>query len=153
MAAASFFATKVAKSCFNAGYAIDLLAGTIKCCAVVVGSAIPDTTKTGAEFLADVLATNAEVTGTGYARQTLASKTWAFDGSGTRLVDWGFANVTFAQNAAGPTNIRYFIFFKDTGADATSPIVLVFDPNATYSMVTGDIILSAPAGGALQAQT
>lgn len=121
--------------------------------AVVAGSGIPDTSKSGVEFVADVTAANAEVTGTGYARQALTSKTWAYDATGTRLVDWGFANITFAQNAAGPTNIRYFIIYKDLGgADTANPVVEVFDPNATYSMQTGDIVLSAPTGGALQVQ-
>lgn len=152
MAAASFVPTKLAKAILN-GSAPNLSSDTIKCMAVVAGSGIPDTTKTGIEFVSDVTSGNAEVTGTGYSRQTLASKTWAYDGTGTRLVDFGFANITFSQNAAGPTNIRYFIFFKDTGSDATSQVVLVFDPNATYSMQTGDIVLSAPTGGALQAQT
>jgi hypothetical protein len=153
MAAASFVPTTLAKTILNGGTAINLASDTIKCLAVVAGSGIPDTTKTGIEFVTGLLSGNAEVTGTGYARQTLGSKTWAFDGSGTRLVDFGFANITFSQNAAGPTNIRYFVIFKDTGSDATSQVLLVFDPNATYSMVTGDIILSAPTGGALQAQT
>lgn len=152
MPAASFVSTKYAKAMQN-GSAINLLSDTIVCFAVVAGSGIPDTSKTGVEFISDVLATNAEVTGTGYARQTLASKTWAFDASGTRLVDFGFANITFAQNAAGPTNIRYFVFAKNTGSDATSQVLFVFDPNSSYSMQTGDIVLSAPTGGALQAQT
>ena len=152
MAAASFVGTKLAKAILN-GSAPNLLSDTLKCMAVVAGSAIPDTTKSGVEFVSDVTSANAEVTGTGYARQTLASKTWAFDGSGTRLVDFGFANITFSQNAAGPTNIRYFVIYKDTGSDATSQVLFVFDPNSTLSMVTGDIVLSAPAGGALQAQT
>lgn len=153
MAAASFVPTKLAKAILNGGTAINLASDTIKCLAVVAGSGIPDTTKTGIEFVADVLAANSEVTGTGYSRQTLGSKTWAYDGAGTRLVDWGFANVTFSQNASGPTNHRYYIFFKDTGSDATSQVLLVFDPDTTYSQQTGDIVLSAPTGGALQAQT
>lgn len=152
MPAASFVPTTLAKTILN-GNAPNLLSDTLKCLGVVAGSGIPDTTKAGIEFVTGLLGANAEVTGTGYARQTLASKTWAFDGTGTRLVDFGFANITFAQNAAGPTNFRYFVIYKDTGSDATSQVLLVFDPNATYSMVTGDIVLSAPAGGALQAQT
>lgn len=153
MAAASFVPTKLAKTVLGGGTTINLASDTIVCGAVVAGSGIPDTTKAGIEFIADLLATNSEVTGTGYARQILTSKTWAFDGTGTRLVDFGFANITFSQNAGGPTNIRYFFIAKNTGSDATSQVLLIFDPNATYSMVTGDIVLSAPTGGAIQAQT
>lgn len=153
MPAASFVATKLAKALLN-GSAPTLTSDTIKCMAVIAASGIPDTTKTGVEFVADVISGgNTEVTGTGYSRQTLGSKTWAYDGSGTRLVDFGFANITFSQNAAGPATMRYFIIYKDTGSDATSQVLFVFDPNTTYSMITGDVVLSSPTGGALQAQT
>lgn len=151
MAAASFVPTKLGKAVLN-GSAPNLLSDTIKAMWVVAGSGIPDTTKTGVEFVADVTGSNAEVTGTGYSRQTLASKTWAFDGTATRQVDFGFANLTWSQNAAGPATMRYLIIFKDTGSDATAQVIEVFDPNATYSMITGDVVVSSPTGGALQVQ-
>jgi hypothetical protein len=152
MAAASYIPTKLALAILN-GSAPDLASDTLKCMAVVAGSGIPSTTKTGVEFVSDVTGSNTEVSGTGYSRQTLASKTWAVDGTATRQVDFGFGDITFSQNAAGPTNMRYFIIYKDTGSDATSQVILVFDPNTTYSMQTGDVVLSAPSGGALQATT
>lgn len=152
MAAAAFYPTKVAKGEKNGSYALDFAAGSFKALWVVAGGGIPDTSKTGVEFLTGLLGSNAEVSGGTYARKALASLTWAFDGIGTRLVDWGFANLTWAQDAAGPATMRYLVIVKDTGSDATSPVVDVFDPNATYSMVTGDVVVSAPTGGAIQAQ-
>lgn len=152
MPAASYVPAKLAKAILN-GNAPVLLTDTLICGSVVAGAALPDTSKSGIEFISDLLVGNAEVTGTGYARQTLAGKTWAFDSTGTRLTDFGFTNITFSQNAAGPTGMRYFFIAKNTGSDATSQILEIFDPNATYSMQTGDVVLSAPAGGAIQAST
>lgn len=153
MAAASYMPTKLALALFGGNAPNFLATDTFKCAAVVAGSGIPDTSKTGVEFMTALVAANAEVTGTGYTAGgvSLASLTWAVDSTGTRLVDFGFANLTFSQNAAGPTNIKYFVIYKNTGSYTTSQVVLVFDPNATYSMVTGDIVLSSPVGGAIQA--
>lgn len=133
----------------NAGPKISFDTDTLKCLIVVAGGGIPSTSKTGVQFVSDVTGGNAEVTGTGYARQTLAGVTAAF-GAGDD-VDLSFTPITFAQNAAGFTNGRYAILFKDTGgADSTNPVFAVIDLNATVSVVPGDLVLSAPAGGLIQ---
>lgn len=134
----------------NAGPKISFDTDTLKCMIVVAGSGAPGLSKTGAQFVSDITGTNAEVTGTGYARQTLASQTVAFDGS-TDATDFSFANITFPQNAAGFSNGRYVVIFKDAGgADSANPVIGVFDPGATLSVVGGDLVLQCPSGGWIQ---
>lgn len=146
--------TKLKKSqVVSAGPKISFDSDTLKCLLVVAGSAIPDTSKTGVQYVSDVTGSNSEVTGAGYARQTLSSVTVAFDSSGTTLVDLSFANITFSQNAAGFTTARYAILYKDAGgADSANPVFGVCDPNTTLSAVTGDVVFSAPTGGLIQWQ-
>ena len=131
---------------------IDFDTDTLKCMLVVAGGGMPSTTGTGVRYVSDVTSGNAEVTGTGYARQTLAGVTVAVDGTVNTYVDFSFSNITFSQNAAGFTTARYIIFFKDTGADATSPVFAVCDPNQTLSAQTGDVVISSPTGGLIQWQ-
>lgn len=153
MAAATYIFTKQKLAqVVNAGPKISFDNDTLVALWVVVGTAIPDYTKTGSAFISDVTASNAEVTGTGYARQTLTSVTVAYDGTGTTLVDFGFANLTWAQNASGFSNGRYLVFAKSTGTDSTSPVFAVFDPNQTVSVTGGDVIVSSPVGGMIQWQ-
>lgn len=153
MAASTNIPTKLKKSqVVNAGPQLKFDTDTLKCLLVVAGGGIPDTTKTGVQFVSDVTGTNAEVTGTGYARQTLTSVTVAFDGTGTTLVDFSFADITFTQNAAGFSNARYIIIYDDTsgGADSSKAVIAVCDPNQTLSAVGGDVVLSSPTGGLIQ---
>lgn len=154
MAAATNIPTKLKKSqVVSAGPKISFDTDTLKAMIVVAGSGIPDTSKTGIEYVSDVTSGNAEVTGTGYARQTLTGVTVAFDSTGTTIVDFSFSNITFSQNAAGFTNGKYIILFKDTGgADSTNPVIAVCDPNATLSVVPGDLVISSPTGGLIQWQ-
>ena len=150
MPAASFVPTTL-KLYQVDGAPINFGSDTLKCLLVVVGGGIPATTKTGIRYVSDVTGTNAEVTGTGYARQTLTAVTVAYDGTATTQVDFSHAAITFSQNAAGFTNARYVILYKDAGgADSANPVFLVFDPNMTLSAQTGDVVLSSPTGGELQ---
>lgn len=149
MAVTTNIPAKLVKSQVNGLTVIDFDSDTIKCALVVVGAGIPSTSKTGIQFVSDVTGTNAEVTGTGYARQTLAALTVAF-GAGDD-VDWSFTAITFLQNAAGFTNARYGVIFKDTGgADSTNPVICIIDLNATISVVPGDLVLTSPSGGLIQ---
>lgn len=122
------------------------------CLLVVAGSGAPSVTNSGVQFVADVTGTNAEVTGTGYARQTLTGVTVTNDGSVNTQVDWSFANITFAQNAAGFTNARYAILYTTQigTADASWPVIAVCDLGAAQSVATASLVLAAPAGGLIQ---
>lgn len=153
MATSTNIPTKLKKSQVDGSVVIDFDTNTLKCMLVVAGAGLPATNKTGVQYVSDVVATNTEVTGTGYARQTLSGVTVAFDGSIDTYVDFSFSDITFLQNAAGFSNARYIIFFKDAGgADSANPVFAVCDPDQTLSAVTGDVVLSAPAGGLIQWQ-
>lgn len=152
---ASFIPAKLAKSQVDGTGVVNFSIDTIKVMVVVAGTGIPATSKTGVQYVADVTATNAEVTGTGYARNTLAGLTLAFDGTLTNAVDWSFTTLSpaFSQNAAGFTNGRYIIVFKEpavTPTDANRQVLLIGDPGVTLSAVAGQIDIASPAGGAIQ---
>lgn len=134
----------------NAGPQIKFDTDTLVCFLVVAGSGAPSTIGTGVQYISDVTATNSEVTGTGYARQTLTGVTIAVDGSVNTQVDFSFGAITYAQNAAGFTNARYAILAKNTGVDSTSPVFAVCDLITNQSVVVGSLILNAPSGGLIQ---
>ncbi len=150
MAAVTYIPAFLARSQVNGSVVVDFDTDAFTCFAVVAGSGRPSTSKTGIQYVADITATNSEVTGTGYARQSLTALTIAFDGTATNAVDWSFGNITFSQNAAGFSNARYFGICKNTGSDATSPVVALIDPGATISVVGGDVVISSPTGGLIQ---
>lgn len=151
MAVVTYIPAKLALSQVDGSVVVDFDTNTFVCGFVTAGSGRPSTSKTGIQFISDITATNPEVTGTGYTRQTLTSLTLAFDGTATNAVDWGFANITFAQNASGFSNGRYIFIAKDVGgSDTTRPVVALIDPGATISVVGGDVVISAPTGGLIQ---
>lgn len=87
-----------------------------------------------------------EVTGTGYTAggATLASPT-VVDSAGTITFD--AADITWAQNAAGFSNARYMVIYKDTGTAATSTLVGYIDFGADKGNVAGDLIIQFNASG------
>jgi len=87
-----------------------------------------------------------EVTGTGYTAggATLATKT-VTDTTGTITFDAD--DVTFTQNAAGFSNARYAVIYKDTGTAATSTLVGWVDFQADKGNVAGDLILQWNVSG------
>ncbi len=125
---------------------------TFLCLLVVAGTGAPNTTNSGVQSVADVTGSNAEVTGTGYSRQTLTGVTLANDGTITTQVDWSFGDITFAQNAAGFTNARYAILYTTSigSADASYPVVAVCDLGANQSVQAASLVLTCPAGGLIQ---
>lgn len=151
MAAATYIPATLALSQVDGSVVVDFNSDTFIALWVVVGGGKPSTSKTGVQYVDDVTATNSEVTGTGYARQTLASVTCAFDGTATNAVDWSFGDITWLQNAAGFSNGRYLIIAKDVGGvDSARPVIAVIDPDQTVSVVSGDVVVSSPTGGLIQ---
>lgn len=149
MAATTNIPAKLVKSQVDGGTVVDFDTDTFKAMLVVAGAGIPVTSKTGVQFVSGVTSGNAEVTGGSYARITLTTLTLAF-GAGDD-VDWGFDPITFPQDAAGPTNARYAVIFKEVGgADSARVVVAVIDLNATVSLQTGALVLTAPSGGLIQ---
>jgi hypothetical protein len=113
---------------------IDLLVDTIKA-AVCTTSYTPATTH---EFVSDL--TN-ELSGGGYARVTLTGKTT------TAGTDTAFdcGDITFPTLTA--TNAGYVAIFKDTGADATSPLICYINFGGGQSPANQDLIVALDAAG------
>lgn len=168
MAAATYIITKQKRAQVlttggagvTGSYQLNFTASTFSCAVIISGTtpAVMATSGFGANttslFLSEVTAVNAEVTGTGYARQPLTSTTVAFDGSVNTYVDFSFANFTFSQNASGFTNGAYLVFFDNStsGSDTGRVVFAISDPNQTLNAQNGSIILSSPTGGLIQWQ-
>lgn len=153
MATATHIPTKLMKAQgqLTTGQAINFSSDTFRIMAVKAGTGIPSTSSTGIQFVSDVTATNVEDTLIG-GRQTLTGVTWAFDAS-LGIVDWSFANISYAQNASDDGLSRYFLIYDETvsaGTDATRPVVAVLDPGQLISVVNGSLTIQCPTGGLIQ---
>ena len=95
------------------------------------------------EFADDV--TN-QCTNAAYAQAlTLSNKSFAYDTATNKIK---FDNtVDPVWSATTITNARYAIFFKDTGTEATSPIISYHDFGADKSSSSADFTLVLNAGG------
>lgn len=87
-----------------------------------------------------------EVSGTGYTAggATLTSVTLN-ESAGTTT--FSAANVTWTHNAAGFSNARYAIIYKDTGTAATSTLIGYIDFGADKGNVAGDLVLQWNGSG------
>jgi hypothetical protein len=70
-------------------------------------------------FVSDVVAH--EVSVAGYARQTLANKA-VTENDTLDAAYWDADNIAFGTLAAGQT-VKFVVFYRDTGADGTSPLL------------------------------
>lgn len=86
---------------------------------------------------------NSEVSG--YTRATLASKAVTKDGDAGKFAcgDLLFAGVTSSK-------VRHVILFKDTGDDATSPILIWFDRGSDKVLSNQNFRLVIPSLGLLR---
>lgn len=79
------------------------------------------------QFVSGISANELPATGN-YARQTLGTKACTADSGNHRAyfdaADLSIASATFA-------NVRYAAVFKDTGSDATAPLLFLFDFGST----------------------
>ena len=113
---------------FN-GNAIDLDTDTIKV-ALFKSDYTPDVTD---EFFSEIVAGGTECSGTNYTQGGVALASPAFSGTTTVLFDatdtsWTTATITDA---------RYGIIYKDTGNDATSPLIGYIDFGENKSVTAG----------------
>lgn len=113
---------------FN-GNAIDLDTDTIKV-ALFKSDYTPDVTD---EFFSEIIAAGTECSGTGYTQGGATVANAAFSGTTTVLFDaddttWTTATITDA---------RYGIVYKDTGTDATSPLIGYIDFGENKSVTAG----------------
>ena len=97
------------------------------------------------EDIADAIAGSTEVTGTNYARKTLASVTVTLSAN-TVTID---ANdpAAYSQHASGFSDARYAIIAEDPGADASSPLVCYADLGANKNNKSGSLTLQFSASG------
>jgi hypothetical protein len=94
------------------------------------------------DFIDDVGAS--QVSGSGYPAggTTCSGVTLALDGDNA---EFAHNDQTIAQNAAGFANGRSFIWYKDTGSPATSPLIMRMTEAADFGNVAGDLTLDGSA--------
>ena len=86
-----------------------------------------------------------ELSGGGYSRQTIASKTVTYTG-GTNTLALDCADVTFSSLTA--TGVRYAVFIDtQTASDATSPLICYMDFEANQDLTAQDLTLVIAATG------
>lgn len=99
-----------------------------------------------AQDVADVVASAAEVTESGYARKqvTSASVTLA---SGTVTVDGSSGNLTYSQDASGFEDARYAVLYKHDASDASAPVICYNDFGTNQNNTSGDLTLQFSSAG------
>lgn len=120
------------------GNAIDLDTDTIK--VMIVTNAY--TPSLAHDFIDDANAN--QVTGTNYTAggTAISGVTLALDGN---TVEWIHNDITWSQNGAGFSNGRTFIWYKDTGVAATSPLIMYMQEASDFGNVAGDLLLDGSA--------
>jgi hypothetical protein len=97
--------------------------------------------------LADI---SAELSGSGYARQTLANKQW-IEASGVGKLT--FDNIQFSASG-GNLTARRWVLFNDSVSDPLKPLIcsgLINSADQDVTITDGNIItLNCPAGGLFQ---
>ena len=83
-----------------------------------------------------------ELSGGGYARKTLASKTSTL---ASNVLTLSAADLTWTSLTA--TGVRWIVFFKNTGSDATSSLICANDLGTNYNPSAQDLAYSIGAGG------
>lgn len=120
---------------------VDWSSDTIK--AMLIGSF----SWTGDEEYASEIS-SAEVSGTNYSRQTLGSKT---ETRSYPYITYDAADVTFSNITV--TGVEHAVIIKDTGNDATSPIIARFDVRdggSARNITNDDAVLQFSTDGVYQ---
>lgn len=115
---------------------VDFDTDTIKV-AVMAATYTPDGGDASAQQYWSDISTNQVATGTAYTGPiTLGTKSVILS-VGTVVITGG--NITINQDAAGFTNGRWVVFYKDSGVAATSPLMWYGDLGSNRSIVTGSL--------------
>jgi len=119
---------------------IDFISATVKC-ALTSNTYVPN--QDTHDFFNDI--TN-QVTGAGYTAGgvTLASKTAVYN-AGTNTLTLDAADPTWATVSI--PEIRYAIFYVDTGTAATSPLISYMDFEANYAPSSQSFTVTLAATG------
>jgi hypothetical protein len=93
------------------------------------------------DFFNDVSAN--QVSGAGYTAggNAISTRSIAGPSSGVVTVD-GDDPATWVENAAGFSNARFAILYRDTGNAATSPLIGYYDLGSDQGNTSGDLTLS-----------
>lgn len=110
-------------------------------------SAAPDRT---ANFVSDVVAGSAEISVSGYSRQTLGSKTVTESDASSR-VEYDAADAAFTGLASGQT-IGWAFVYKEVTNDADSPVICILDLTDTPTN-GGDITIQFNSAGVFTLNT
>ena len=116
---------------------IDFLNDTIKVMLLDTGYTPAQNTD---EFVSDIVAD--EETDGSYSRQTLGSKTITQSGNIVKI-DGG--DITYSSLTS--TNSKYAVVFKDSGADATSPLICYVTFDSSTSSGGNDLVIEWSADG------
>lgn len=119
---------------------IDYLNDTV---VVLLTTAAPDIDAD--TFISDL---SGEITGGGYSRKTLASKTVTTDDTNNRTV----ADAADVQWTALTNAFRYVVVAQSTGNDATSRVIAAHDIGSTQTIDNGVYDLTWPASGVFYIQ-
>lgn len=121
----------------NNGNAIDLDTDAIKVMIVTSGYVFSLAHATKTDITNEVAGANYTARGAAVAGVTLA-----LDGN---TVEWVHNDITWAQSAGGFTTGRQYIWYKDTGVDATSLLIMCMAEAADFGNVAGDLVLDGSA--------
>jgi len=91
-------------------------------------------------FLSDI---SGELSGGGYVRKTLASKTVTTDDANNRAI----ADAADVQWTSLTGTFRYIITFEDTGVASTSRLLSVIDTGSDQTLANGTYDLTWPTSG------
>ena len=114
---------------------IDFLNDTI---VVLLTTAAPDIDAD--TYISDI---SGEITGGGYTRKTLASKTVTTDDTNNRTI----ADAADVQWTALTNAFRYIVVAQSTGNDATSRVITYIDTGSTQTIDAGTYDITWPASG------
>lgn len=89
-----------------------------------------------------------EITGGGYTRKTLASKTVTTDDTNNRTI----ADAADVQWTSLSNSFRYYVVAQSTGNDATSRVITGHDLGATQTIDNGVYDITWPASGVFAIQ-
>lgn len=89
-----------------------------------------------------------EITGGGYTRKTLASKTVTTDDTNNRTI----ADAADVQWTGLTNSFRYIVVAQSTGSDATSRVITYIDTGSTQTINSGTYDVTWPASGVFYIQ-
>lgn len=131
---------------YNGSHFVDFDTDTIKLCFLTTGYTPNQATD---EFISTALGASSvnEVSGTGYTAGGITLSGGAVS-IASHVMKLDFADpATILQNAAGFSNGRIAVIYKDTGVTTTSPVIWYQDMGASFGNVAGDLSFTFDANG------